>query len=43
MHRNENSWPKPKTEKEETKAENRNTERIISIIAFMAMTVYKLY
>ena len=23
MHRNENSWPKPKTEKEETKAENR--------------------
>ena len=26
MHRNENSWPKLKTENEETKAENQNTE-----------------
>jgi hypothetical protein len=26
MHRNENSWPKLKTENEETKAENRYTE-----------------
>lgn len=26
MHWNENSWLKPKTENEETKAENQNTE-----------------
>ncbi len=41
MHRDENAWSKPKTEKNETKAETpKEIMAIISTIAFMAMTVY---